>query len=68
MRHVSPPDEADGLWRMLRAVPMAQAIHHADDHGTHVLSILGARGLEVPSLSVWGYADSVGLMKPTNTN
>lgn len=54
---------ADG-WRMPGAVPMAQAIHHADDHRTHVLSILGARGLEVPEpsgLDVWDYADSAGL-------
>jgi uncharacterized damage-inducible protein DinB len=52
----------DGCWRVPRAVPMAQAIHHADDHRTHVLSILGARGLEVPGLGVWGYARSAGLM------
>jgi uncharacterized damage-inducible protein DinB len=43
------------------AVPMAQALHHADDHRTHVLSILGARGLEVPRLDVWAYARSAGL-------
>jgi uncharacterized damage-inducible protein DinB len=52
----------DGGWRMLAAVPMAQAIHHADDHRTHVLSILGARGLDDPHLSVWRYAMSAGLM------
>jgi uncharacterized damage-inducible protein DinB len=52
----------DGRWRMPQAVPMAQAIHHADDHRSHVLSILGARGLEVPGLGVWGYARSAGLM------
>jgi hypothetical protein len=50
-------------WRMLGAVPMAQAIHHADDHRSHVLSILGARGLEVPDLDVWGYAESAGLLQ-----
>jgi uncharacterized damage-inducible protein DinB len=53
----------DGDWRMLRAVPMAQAIHHADDHRTHILSILGARGLKDPRLSVWAYARSAGLMQ-----
>jgi hypothetical protein len=36
---------------------MAQAIHHADDHRSHILSILGARGLEVPELDVWAYAE-----------
>jgi hypothetical protein len=48
------------------AVPMAQAIHHADDHRSHILSILGARGLEVPEpngLDVWGYAEAAGLMQ-----
>jgi uncharacterized damage-inducible protein DinB len=42
-------------WRLAAAVPMAQAIHHADVHRAHVLSILGARGLEVPELDVWEY-------------
>jgi uncharacterized damage-inducible protein DinB len=50
-------------WRTPGAVPMAQAIHHADDHRTHVLSILGARGLDVPDLDVWEYADAAGLMR-----
>jgi uncharacterized damage-inducible protein DinB len=49
-------------WRTIVAVPMAQAIHHADDHRSHILSILGARGLDVPELSVWDYAISTGLM------
>ncbi len=49
-------------WRMPGAVPMAQAIHHADDHRSHILSILGARGLAVPDLDVWSYAESVDLM------
>jgi uncharacterized damage-inducible protein DinB len=53
----------DGGVRVPCAVPMAQTIHHADDHRTHVLSILGARGLEVPSLSVWAHARSAGLMQ-----
>ena len=47
---------------MPAAVPMAQAIHHAENHRSHVLSILGARGLEVPDLQVWGYAEANGLM------
>ena len=53
-------------WRIPGAVAMAQAIHHADDHRSHILSILGARGLEVPEpngLDVWGYAGSAGQMQ-----
>jgi uncharacterized damage-inducible protein DinB len=52
---------SDG-WRMLAAVPMAQAIHHAENHRSHILSILGARGLGVPDLDVWTYALSAGLL------
>ncbi|MGH2471715.1 MAG: DinB family protein [Candidatus Limnocylindria bacterium] len=57
---------SDG-WRFPGFVAMAQAIHHADDHRSHVLSILGARGLEVPEpngLDVWGYAEALGVMEP----
>jgi uncharacterized damage-inducible protein DinB len=55
-------------WRMPGAVPMAQAIHHADDHRSHVLSILGARGLAVPDLDVWSYAESADLMHELPAN
>jgi uncharacterized damage-inducible protein DinB len=56
---------ADDGVRMPGAAPLAQAIHHADDHRSHVLSILGARGLEVPRLDVWAYARSQGqLLEP----
>ena len=50
-------------WRTLGAILMAQAIHHADDHRSQVLSILGARGLEIPELDVWHYAESAGLLQ-----
>ena len=53
-------------WRVPGAVPMAQAIHHADDHRSHIMSILGARGLEVPApngLDVWGYAEATDQMQ-----
>jgi uncharacterized damage-inducible protein DinB len=50
-------------WRFPGWLPMAQAIHHADDHRSHILSILGARGLEVPELDLWGYAESESVMR-----
>ena len=55
----------DGF-RVPAAVPMAQAIHHADDHRSHVMSILGALGLETPEpngLDLWGYAEAEGQMQ-----
>jgi len=56
----------DGF-RLPGAVIMAQTIHHADDHRTQVLSILGARSLEVPALDVWDYAEAAGLMQELET-
>jgi uncharacterized damage-inducible protein DinB len=32
-----------------------QAIHHGNDHRTHVCTVLGAHGLEVPDLDGWAY-------------
>jgi len=55
---------ADDGWHWPGRVGMAQAIHHADDHRTHILSIIGARGLEVPRLDVWNHARSEGLLQP----
>ena len=52
-------------WRLPGAMLMAQAIQHSADHRTHVMTILGARGLEIPGpegLDVWGYAWSTGRM------
>ena len=39
-------------------VYLTQALHHAAEHRTHVCSILGAHGLEVPDLSAWAYEAS----------
>jgi uncharacterized damage-inducible protein DinB len=52
-------------WCMPAAVPLAQAIHHADDHRTHIMSILGARGLALPEptgLDMLDYAEAAGLL------
>jgi uncharacterized damage-inducible protein DinB len=56
-------------WRTPAAVPMAQAIHHAECHRGHVLSVLGAHGIETPGLDigedldVWHHGIAVGLMQ-----
>jgi uncharacterized damage-inducible protein DinB len=49
-----------------RDVVMVQTIHHASDHRSHIMSILGARGLELPGpndLDAWGYAEARHLMQ-----
>ena len=37
---------------------LTQAIHHGAEHRTHVCSVLGAHGLEVPDVSGWAYVSS----------
>jgi uncharacterized damage-inducible protein DinB len=56
-------------WRTPAAIPMAQAVHHAECHRSHVLSILGACHIETPGLDigedldVWHHGIAVGLMQ-----
>src|SRR5256885_3715547 len=56
----------DDGWRLAGGVVMAQAIHHADDHRTHVMSVLSAHGVEGPDIDILGHADenSEGLHVP----
>lgn len=41
---------------------IAQAFHHANEHRAQICSILGARGIEPPDVSAWGYAEATGRM------
>jgi uncharacterized damage-inducible protein DinB len=58
-------------WRTPAAIPIAQAIHHAECHRGHVLSVIGAHGIELPGLDigedldVWHHGIAVGLMQET---
>lgn len=58
-------------WRTPAAVPIAQAIHHAECHRGHVLSVIGAHGIELPGLDIgedldiWHHGIAVGLMQET---
>lgn len=49
-----------GVARGVAAI--AQSVHHADDHRSQVLSILGARGLDVPTLDIWAFGTQAGFV------
>jgi uncharacterized damage-inducible protein DinB len=59
----------DDGWRMPAAVPIAQAIQHADEHRGQVLSVLGANGIDLPGLDigedldVWHHGIATGMMR-----
>jgi uncharacterized damage-inducible protein DinB len=69
MRHGGTAHTSDG-WEVARISLIAQAVHHADDHRSHVRTIIGAHGFELPGLDiggdldVWHHAIDAGLMRP----
>lgn len=46
------------------AIIAAQFIHHGSDHRAHIGTILGANGVEPPSLDVWAYGRTTGEVTP----
>lgn len=54
------PDETSsgrGEWDVRHWVVMAQAMHHGNDHRTHICTILGQNGIEYGDLDVWAFGD-----------
>ena len=48
-----------GAW-----VIVAQAIHHGNDHRTHVSNTMMHNGLKIPALDPWAYAKAVSAQQP----
>jgi hypothetical protein len=49
---------ADEAIRVKNWVVITQAIHHGNDHRTHICTILGQNGISVDDIDVWAYAES----------
>jgi uncharacterized damage-inducible protein DinB len=45
-------------WDVRHWVAMTQAIHHGNDHRTHICTILGQNGISYGDLDVWAFADA----------
>lgn len=45
-------------------IVIIQALHHGNDHRTHVCTILGHHGFEYGEMDVWAYGDTTGLIVP----
>lgn len=63
------PDEAfetnfrEGRYTLHPNVLLVQAVHHGNDHRTHICTILGSHGLAYRDMDGWSYADATGAMK-----
>jgi uncharacterized damage-inducible protein DinB len=64
------PDEAieeqrdGGGFRLELGVVLLQAMHHGNDHRTHVCTILGQHGIEYGNMDVWAYGQATGALAP----
>ena len=56
-----------GLFRLELGVVLLQAMHHGNDHRTHICTILGAHGIEYGDMDVWAYGQATGTLAPVTT-
>ena len=49
-------------YRLEPGVVFIQALHHGNDHRTHICTILGAHGIEYGDMDVWAYAEAIGAL------
>jgi uncharacterized damage-inducible protein DinB len=64
------PDEAreakyqDQRFMLHSGVVLLQALHHGNDHRTHICTILGHNGLTYGDMDVWAYGEATGATVP----
>ena len=67
--HISPSDTIDEeregrLYRLHLWVVLVQALHHGNDHRTHICTILGAHDIPYGDMDVWAYGQATGGIVP----
>ncbi len=50
----------EGARRVNVGVLLIQALHHGNDHRTHICTILGHHGIAYGDMDVWAYGESIG--------
>ena len=60
-------DFSDGRQRLRSGVVLIQALHHGNDHRTHVCSVLGHHGIPYGDIDVWAYGEAIGAIVPVAT-
>ena len=64
------PDDAiddktqDGTFRLHLGVVIIQAVHHGNDHRTHICTILGHHAITYGDMDVWAYGEAIGALVP----
>jgi uncharacterized damage-inducible protein DinB len=62
-------EERDGrLMRLHLGAVLVQAMHHGNDHRTHVCTILGAHDIPYGDMDVWAYGEAIGAIVSIGPN
>ena len=58
-------EKRDGdAFRLELGVVLLQAMHHGNDHRTHICTVLGSHGIEYGGMDVWAYGQATGALAP----
>ena len=61
---VTDTQRRDERVRLHLGVVLLQAMHHGNDHRTHICTILGQNGIEYGDMDVWAYGEATGAIVP----
>jgi uncharacterized damage-inducible protein DinB len=62
-------EERDGkVMRLHLGVVLVQAMHHGNDHRTHICTILGHHDIPYGDMDVWAYGEAIGGIVPVSPN
>jgi hypothetical protein len=70
---ITPDDVIDGKYdnqpvRLHLGIVIIQALHHGNDHRTHICTILGHHQISYGDMDVWAYGDVIGAIVPITSN
>ena len=57
----------EGTLRVSVGVLLTQALHHGNDHRTHICTILGHHGIPYGDMDAWAYGEATGGIVPLRT-
>jgi uncharacterized damage-inducible protein DinB len=60
-------DYEEGRVTIQSGVVLIQALHHGNDHRTHICTILGSHGLDCGPMDVWAWGVATGGISPVAT-
>jgi len=57
-----------GKFTLHLGIVVIQALHHGNDHRTHICTILGHHDISYGNMDVWAYGEAIGAIVPIASN